>query len=557
MEMPDGLESELVEGLSDPAPAPTASDKASKKKRKLNHGRLQISINLEELLALIAATEVQFLGADERKKLKTATMAMYSRIFPTPRSSEKKHDVTGQPKESANIVADEKKPSKHRGRRGIGDYPTAERVPVELEGVTEGQACPCGCGGRLSGKKDSVVLRFVGQAPIQPVAYECERYRCSSCGEVFKAKLPEGAPKKRHAHTAISMIALLKYGSGFPFYRLNVFLSHFGVPLAASTQFEMVAAGVPSVEPAFNEMVRQGAQGELLQSDDTRAKILKFERAPEYADRTGIFTTGILSILGKRKIAIFITGAQHAGENMADVLRKRAEGLRAPIHMADGLAHNSPKLSHPAVVAANCLSHGRRYFVDIVEFFPEHCLYVLDALGTVFSHDALAKDQGLSAEDRLLFHQAFSQPIMDDLKIRMKSELDGNLTEPNSRLGKAFKYMLNHWEKLTLFLRVAGAPIENNAVERQLKKAVLHRKNSLFYRTNRGAKIGDIYMTLIYTCELNGANAYDYLTELQRHAEKVAAAPADWMPWNYRDTLEHILGIRDQQLPNKASPIAA
>ena len=554
--MPDSLKSESVEGAPPCVPAPSASNKTSKK-RKLNSGRLEISINLEELLALIDATDAKFLCADERKKLKTATLAMYSRIFPTPRSSEKKNDVTDQPKESADIKSGEKKPSKHRGRRGANDYPTAERVPVELEGLTDGQACPCGCGGILSPKKDSVVLQFVGQSPIQPVAYECERYRCSSCGEVFKAKLPEGVTKKRHAFTAISMIALLKYGSGFPFYRLNGFLGHFGVALAASTQFEMVAAGVPSVEPAFDEMVRQGAQGEVLQSDDTRAKILKFERAPEYAGRTGIFTTGILSILGERKIAVFITGAQHAGENLADVLKKRAEGLRTPIHMSDGLAHNSPKLSHPAVVAANCLSHGRRYFVDIVEFFPEHCLYALDALGTVFYHDALAKDQELSPEDRLLFHQAFSQPIMDELKSRMKSELDGNLTEPNSRLGKAFKYMLNHWEKLTLFLRVAGSPIDNNAVERQLKKAVLNRKNALFYRTNRGAKIGDIYMTLIYTCELNGANAYDYLTELQRHAEKVAATPADWMPWNYRDTLDHIAGNRYQQSSTEELPIAA
>ena len=74
---------------------------------------------------------------------------------------------------------------------------------------------------------------------------------------------------------------------------------------------------------------------------------------------------------------------------------------------------------------------------------------------------------------------------MAELKESMQSELDQNLTEANSRLDKALRYMLGNWEGLNLFLREPGAPLENNAVERLLKKAVLHRKNALFYRTNR------------------------------------------------------------------------
>jgi hypothetical protein len=83
---------------------------------------------------------------------------------------------------------------------------------------------------------------------------------------------------------------------------------------------------------------------------------------------------------------------------------------------------------------------------------------------------------------------------------------------------------------------VAGAPLDNNVAERALKKAILHRKNSLFYKTLHGAEVGDLYMSLIHTCELNGVNSFDYLTELQRHSADVRRAPADWMPWNYRET---------------------
>jgi hypothetical protein len=94
--------------------------------------------------------------------------------------------------------------------------------------------------------------------------------------------------------------------------------------------------------------------------------------------------------------------------------------------------------------------------------------------------------------------------------------------------------MLRHWEKLTLFLRQAGAPLDNNVCERALKKAILHRKNALFYKTQNGARVGDLFMSLIYTCQLNEANPFDYLTQLQRHADAVAASPELWMPWNYR-----------------------
>jgi hypothetical protein len=116
-------------------------------------------------------------------------------------------------------------------------------------------------------------------------------------------------------------------------------------------------------------------------------------------------------------------------------------------------------------------------------------------------------------------------------------QLDEKLAEPNSALGGAIRYMLRHWEELTLFLRQAGAPLDNNLCERALKKAILHRKNALFYKTQNGARVGDLFMSLIYTCQLNQANPFDYLTQLQRHADQLVAGPQLWMPWSYREAL--------------------
>ena len=78
---------------------------------------------------------------------------------------------------------------------------------------------------------------------------------------------------------------------------------------------------------------------------------------------------------------------------------------------------------------------------------------------------------------------------------------------------------------------------DNNVCERALKKAIRHRRNSLFYKTCHGAHVGDVFMSLIHTCELGGANPFDYLTELERHAGEMSLNPQDWMPWNYQQTL--------------------
>lgn len=147
------------------------------------------------------------------------------------------------------------------------------------------------------------------------------------------------------------------------------------------------------------------------------------------------------------------------------------------------------------------------------------------------------RQQGMTEQERLADHQARSGPLMDQLRQWGQQQLDERKVEPNSGLGQAINYMLNHWKPLTLFLRQAGAPLDSNIVERALKKAILNRKNSLFYRTRNGARVGDLFMSLIHTCELNGENPFDYLTQLQRHAAEVACNPAQWMPWNYRAAL--------------------
>ena len=454
--------------------------------------------------------------------------------------------------------------SNGHGRNGAAAYTGAARIEVRHPSLTAGDACPA-CGqGTVYDKAPGVLVRITGQPPLAAKVYELQKLRCHLCGQVFTAAAPEEAGDRKYDATAGSMIGLLKYGSGLPFNRLDGLQGNLEVPLPASTQWDIVRAVAASLTPAFDELIRQAAQGDVLYNDDTTVKILELmgersrqealadavEDGGDAAQRKGMYTSGVVALRDGFRVALFFSGRRHAGENLAQVLKHRAEQLPPPIQMCDALSRNLP--GELQTILAHCLAHARRRFVDVYDRFPEPCRHLLESLGVVYRNDALARERQLSPEARLQFHQEASGPTMQELHSWLTRQLEEKRTEPNSALGGAIGYMLKHWDRLTLFLRQAGAPLDNNVCERALKKAILHRKNALFYKTQNGARVGDLFMSLIYTCQLNQANPFDYLTQLQRHAEALAASPERWMPWNYRDALAGALTI--QPAPYESIP---
>ncbi len=459
-----------------------------------------------------------------------------------------------QSNETSSPQPADSEPTPGHGRNGAQAYAGAEKVQVKHPTLKSGDRCPKCAKGKVYAMTPGVLVRLVGQAPVAATVYELEKLRCNLCGEVLAAEAPARAGPDKYDATAASMIALLKYGSGLPFHRLQGLQGNFGTPLPASTQWEIVARKAPDCEPAYRELIRQAAQGEVVYNDDTAMKILSLmgkaqrraESEPtaaeeEDAERTGIFTSGIVSTRAGQKIALFFTGRKHAGENLADVLAQRAQENGPPIQMCDGLERNLPKEFE--TIVGNCLLHARRKFVDVVTQFPDECRYLLETLREVYKHDAFCRRQEMSAEERLAYHQAHSRPLMEKLEKWLDEQFAERKVEPNSGLGQAITYMKKRWNRLTLFLRQPGAPLDSNMVERILKRAILHRKNSLFYKTENGAHVGDLFMTLIHTCQLHGVNAFDYLTQLQKHAPEVAACPSEWMPWSYRDTLARTVAV--------------
>ena len=200
------------------------------------------------------------------------------------------------------------------------------------------------------------MVRITGQPPLAAKVYELQKLRCHLCGQVFTAPAPEAACERKYDATAGNMIGILKYGCGLPFNRLDGLQGDLDVPLPASTQWDIVRAVALNIKPAFDELIRQAAQGDVLHNDDTTVKILELmgqrdrpeARSDAAADaevaesRRGLYTSGVVALRDGRRVALFFSGRRHAGENLAQVLKHRVEALPPPIQMCDALSRNLP-----------------------------------------------------------------------------------------------------------------------------------------------------------------------------------------------------------------------
>ncbi|MGH9460802.1 MAG: IS66 family transposase [Vicinamibacteria bacterium] len=432
---------------------------------------------------------------------------------------------------------------KGHGRNGADDYPSAEPIAVAHPDLKAGGPCPEPlCRGKLydttAPNKD---VELKASPPIQATVYERQVLRCASCQKTFTAPLPPQAHGAKYHPSVDAVLSVMRYSLGMPHHRLAQWQRWAGVPLSASTQFGRVEAMANAVFPVFRHMETMAANRPLVQSDDTGARILELmaenkTRAPD--ERTGIFTTGVVarSLDGSLPtIVLYSSGRRHAGENLDQLLMKRSEDAGKVIHMADA---SSMAPSSSRRITANCMAHMRRYFIEAYAAFPEHCERVLEDIATIYQHDDKTCDMDPPA--RLAYHQEHSQPVMKALYDWIEKQFLERLVEPNSRLGKAFSYVKNHWQGLNRFLEVPGVPLDNNETERELKPSQRHRKNSLFFKTHAGAVVGDVLLSMIRTCVTNAIDPVHYLSTIATHAAKTRLSPESWLPWTYRKTLERL-----------------
>ena len=527
-----------------------------KKRRILTKDRNQIIISADEMKALEERIDSCDLSDEDKKNIfhiidtveamniaideKRITIRRLLNIFFGKKKTEKIDKVLNKSKEKE----ENKEEKKGTGRNGSDAYKGAKRVKVPHPELKSGDKCPLCLKGRvyLMGKPSPIVC-ITGSAPLSATIYECECLRCNLCQERFTAPSPEGIGEEKFDEKAKALLAILKYGSGMPYYRIEKLHDMFEIPLPDSTQWDLINGMAGELGVLYEEFLHQAAFGSLYYIDDTNVKILDLKSVLDEAKnkgspkRKGLFTTGILCEVGDHQIGLYFSGNRHAGENLNEVLSQRSSDMETPLRMNDGLSRNTPK--NAETIESNCNAHARRYFVKIVGKFPDEAIHVIEEMAKIYKNDREAKEREITPKERLLFHQEKSSIIMSDLKEYLEKLLTDKKVEPNSSLGKAISYMLNRWENLTRFLEIEGAPLDNNLCEQMLKRVILNRKNALFYKTQHGAYVGDMMMSIIHTCCLNHVNPFDYFVAVLKNSKKVAEAPSDWMPWNYKKNLSN------------------
>src|SRR6266540_2889432 len=384
----------------------------------------------------------------------------------SPQDEEKKDAAGNTDKGVAKDQA-----GRERNEKFESEASGAKKVYCRHSELSSGSPCPDPkCGGKVYPViRPHGFIQFTGSPVINATHYLQEVVKCGSCNREYEAPLPEGVKPQKFDGTADAKIVIIRYVAATPGFRLAGLQQMCGIPLPISTIHERCVAVAEVLLPIYKEMEKEAANAKILYGDDTWLKILELMKENEAkgkGERVGIQTTGIVAEREDGvKIALYLNGRRHTGENVERLLEKREDNLGPVIRMGDAAPANWS--GNGESIECCCLTHARRKFAELEKVYPKTCGYALDQIGKIYGQEAAAKE--MSDEERLARHQKQSLPIMSELKEWMERELREKRVEPNSSLGKAMAYFQNHYEKLTQFCQVAGAPIDNNVAEQALK----------------------------------------------------------------------------------------
>ena len=443
-------------------------------------------------------------------------------------------------------------PAANHGRHSAADYSGCSEVdvPFEDEHLKQG-FCPECAQYNTSAKiyptsQVPQIVLLTGSPLVSGERYCLASARCSVCQKRFSAPLPAQLKgTEKYDKSCYTTIAIHHYYAGLPFKRIEMLQSAQHIPLADATQYDLMQRLYhQTVKPVCQVLAHYAAQGDRVWFDDTPQRVLSQIALNKAVDKRknkkSVYATVFLSQYQDHFIYLFRTSTLTAGSELKQLLSQR-ETSDEFISMSDASSSNFPKLEELLLcrwVITLCLVHGRRNFAELTD--DEEAQFVLSIIAQVYQHEAHCKKQAWNDQERLSYHQKKSAPLLESLRIWLNNLILHNRVEPNSAMGNAIAYLLKRWKWLTQFLRVPGAPLDNNIAEQSVKVIIRYRKTSYFYRTFLGARIGDAMMGLLHTTAKAQVSIFDYLNHLQYYSLQVNASPEKWLPWNYQETIQQL-----------------
>jgi hypothetical protein len=517
-----------------------------------------VKLNMDEINGLIGRVEYAIahdlsVSSEDLKLLLDLLLGANARLNRQKSTIDKLRKLAGlvNPAEPGN----QGKRLGARQRRNRSGFATGDTPEVEhevekhaLQTHHKGDQCPECEKGKLNKTEPASSLRVTGQAPLKVTKHILEQLRCNTCGAYFTAELPEdvlkdGARGQQYGYSARALMAIYKNLTGVPYFRQQSLQQVLGMAVAASTIYDQCKAVADVLKPLVAYLVKLAADAPEYALDDTTNRILDQQgkeipdrRTKKPKHRTGVYTSAVVATLeGEKPLVLFKTNIGHGGEWLDEVLQPR-QTTAPPLLMSDALNRNQPTVIE-RYIWCKCNAHARREFHHCIDMVPQ-AEWVIEEYGKIWQHKTHCDEAGLDVEARQRYYHEHSLPVMESLREKCRDWIErSDEIEPNSTFGQACRYFLNHFEDLSWFCHIPGAKLDNNAVERILKLIIRIRKNSLFYRTEEGAEVGDILTTVLATAVSNNVNVFEYLVHLQQNWFDVGRNPQNWLPWNYQDAL--------------------
>ena len=429
------------------------------------------------------------------------------------------------------------------GRRNLANF---ENLPVTTqvyELSAEQRLCPC-CGVERKeiGADESWQIEYI-PGRFERLHHVRKKYACPGCESVGENPQMEVAAKAEAAIEKgmagpglLAYIVTSKFSDYLPLYRLEDIFERQGFEISRATQSIWCGDVADLVAPLYELMAERVRQSHVVATDDTIMPMLS---------------------VGKTKSArmwVYVGDQGHPYKVFDFTLNRGRDGPKyflrdyQQVLLADGYGGYDGVVAGNTITRAGCWAHTRRKFIDAEKVAPEIAREAVELIGDLFRVERRAKD--LSVEQRLALRRAESAPVLAKLREKLLGWKEQLL--PKHPMAEAIDYALNQWAELNVFCSDGAVPIDNNVSEREMKRIILSRKNSLFVGNPRGGRTAAILASLTSTCRRHEVDPQLYLTQLLMNLPQTKMSElSDWLPdqWKIRH-LDRIATFSDPSTSN-------
>lgn len=431
---------------------------------------------------------------------------------------------------------------KRPGRRALAHFDHLPTTTQVHELKPEERACPC-CGQERKeiGEENSWQVEYI-PGHFERIKHVRKKYACPKCesqGEnphIEVASKPATAIEKGLAGPGLlAFIVTSKFADYLPLYRLEDIFQRQGFEVSRATQSIWCGDTADLVEPLYQRLAEEVRKSHVVATDETTLPML----APSQTHPARMW--------------VYVGDEAHPYNVFDFTLNRSRDGPQHflkdynQVLLADAYGGYNGVVVSNQMTRAGCWSHTRRKFIDSEKTAPEIARQAVELVRALYAIEKQAHE--ISVAERQQMRQAHSAPVLAQLREKLLGWKEQLL--PKHPMAEAVNYALGQWQQLTVFCSDGAVPIDNNVSEREMKRVVLNRKNSLFVGNPRGGRTAAILASLTSTCRRHDIDPQLYFTQLLMNLPQAKMSElADWLPDRWKILHAQRLASQSTTTPN-------